>query len=691
MLGCDRCAALVLLGWALVACAARARAQTRLGTIEVDADRPDEAASDEVGTGFVSTVDARNPTARAASVADLIEREAGIHVRSLGGLGAFTAVSIRGSDPSEVALFIDGVPLNRAGVSAVDLGHLSADGLERVEIYRGAVPIELGSQAVGGAINLVTRKGGKGGLRASVGGGSFGARSVTAGYSNSSKYFRVNASAAYRGATGDYLYYDYGGLQLRTDDDRAVRRVNNGFDQLTLDANVTGGDRTRFSLGSHGFLKVQGVPGAGFGDVTNRTASSTDGRLVVDGRVERTGWLAPALDARLDLYLLYERTLFKNTTGDHVGTYLRSFIDGESFGAGLSGRVQAAVGTHELWTLFASADADRYHPSDVLDPAAAPPPSLRVRAALAVSDDLRFARDRIGITPSLRLDGFNNSLSRGLGTPGRESQGSTVADAFVSPRLGARVAPSDWLTFKGNVGRYVRLPTTVELFGDGALIRPHPSLAPETAIAGDLGAVVSLAGKAGAVRLEATAFGREVTDFIALLRVGNTLSAFNIGTERFLGLEARAHGRLGRALEVAIDYTFIRTINGTSAFDGSTEKELPGVPAHRLGLRADAHAGPFSCYYELLYTGDTWRDVENIPGTQLPARTLHAVGVTTGPFDRLPVSLAIEVRNLSDLRVIDQPLGGSIHQGMTNPYPLVDVFDYPLPGRAIYATLTLHN
>ena len=61
--------------------------------------------------------------------------------------------------------------------------------------------------------------------------------------------------------------------------------------------------------------------------------------------------------------------------------------------------------------------------------------------------------------------------------------------------------------------------------------------------------------------------------------------------------------------------------------------------------------------------------------------------IQTGVSLRTLNTLGVEARNLFDLRVVDLPLGGSANVGETRPYPLVDFFDYPLPGRAIYATL----
>ena len=74
---------------------------------------------------------------------------------------------------------IDGVPLARIAAVTTDLGRYALDAFGEVELYRGAVPVELGGAGVGGAVNLVTRLGrGERGerVRASMGVGSFGAR-----------------------------------------------------------------------------------------------------------------------------------------------------------------------------------------------------------------------------------------------------------------------------------------------------------------------------------------------------------------------------------------------------------------------------------------------------------------------------------------------------------------------------------
>jgi hypothetical protein len=75
------------------------------------------------------------------------------------------------------------------------------------------------------------------------------------------------------------------------------------------------------------------------------------------------------------------------------------------------------------------------------------------------------------------------------------------------------------------------------------------------------------------------------------------------------------------------------------------------------------------------------RDVLGL--NELPARVLHAL-VASFRWDRF--ELVLEVRNLADTRIVQLPLGGSARAGETAPYPLVDFYNFPLPGRAFYAT-----
>ena len=669
-----------------------AHAQRTLGRVEVTAPRlPDEAEQESEAAGFLTVVPVLGPSARAASVADLVEREAGIRVRSAGGLGTFTAVSIRGSDAAQVAVFLDGVPLNRAASAVVDLSRIPADAVERIEIHRGLPPPELGGQGLSGAINIITRKGARApAWRASAGMGSFATRSATVGYGFGGRRLHADASLAYHGSRGDFTYYDDNGTPHTPGDDNITIRRNNGFDQLAADVELGGaaGTGATFSLGAHGFLKHQGVPGRGSEGSETRDARLTTGRLLVNGAIERRGFPGSGSDVRLGAWLLFDRNGFNNAEGERVGPFLPARTDGKTLAAGGDVRFRMAAGTHELWTGLFTVSYERFFPHDLLVFGGAPPPSSRLRGALVLADEVRLAGDRVAVVPSLRLEAVASMLSALPSTVGPQAVGADRNDAFVLPQLGLRWRATHWLVFKGSVGRHLRVPTTIELFGDGAFFLPRPSLRPETATAGDVGLAVEGRAWRLAAALEADLFGRVVSDYIAIVPAGHALSAANAGDRSFLGVEVRGRARLGDLLAVTGGYTFLHATGGPSeVVPGGAEHILPNQPDHKLDLRAELTVSPFTVFYELAFTSDVWLDPPNLLGHAIPGRALHALGFRAGPLPRVPLTFSVEVRNLANQRLVARVLGER-DPTVTVPYPLVDFFDYPLPGRAIYLTLS---
>jgi vitamin B12 transporter len=95
------------------------------------------------------------------SLAEALRSVPGLRVVRLGGPGQQTSVFIRGASSSHTLLLIDGSnaadPSNPSG--AVDFSNLPVDNVERIEIIRGPQSTLYGSQAIGGVINVITRKG----------------------------------------------------------------------------------------------------------------------------------------------------------------------------------------------------------------------------------------------------------------------------------------------------------------------------------------------------------------------------------------------------------------------------------------------------------------------------------------------------------------------------------------------------
>lgn len=96
------------------------------------------------------------------SLMQLLSREPGIQFSGSGGLGTIGSLSIRGHDSRHTVLLIDGVRMGSATTGMPSIDNLPLDTVERIEIVRGPMSSLYGSDAVGGVVQLFTRRGSRG-------------------------------------------------------------------------------------------------------------------------------------------------------------------------------------------------------------------------------------------------------------------------------------------------------------------------------------------------------------------------------------------------------------------------------------------------------------------------------------------------------------------------------------------------
>jgi iron complex outermembrane recepter protein len=148
----------------------------------------------------------------ATNVAEILRGQAGVQVNDLYGDGAEVSVTMRGMDStSNVLIVVDGRRLNNVDLSSPDLGAVSVQDIERIEIIQGSAGSLFGDQAVGGVINIITKPSQQN-ISATVAAGSYGRR-------------RVQISAGDN--ITDNLSYRLSGDVLRADNYRDNSSVDN--------------------------------------------------------------------------------------------------------------------------------------------------------------------------------------------------------------------------------------------------------------------------------------------------------------------------------------------------------------------------------------------------------------------------------------------------------------------------------
>lgn len=175
----------------LASSAATAFAQTQLTPIVVTGSREPQPL-ERVTADLVVIGAERIRASSADSVEDLLRREAGVQVSRNGGPGQSAGVFIRGAGSSNTVVLIDGVRIGSGTLGLVEFEALGLSQIERIEVLRGPGSSLYGADAVGGVIQIFTKRG--------EGEPRFTAKGAIGGYRS------YEGGAAVSGATGGFDY-----------------------------------------------------------------------------------------------------------------------------------------------------------------------------------------------------------------------------------------------------------------------------------------------------------------------------------------------------------------------------------------------------------------------------------------------------------------------------------------------------
>jgi len=588
----------------------------------------------------------------------LINRAPGVVLQRFGDQDDFQGVSIRGASMRQVAVHLDGIPLNPEGGEAVDLSRWPLRALQRVEVYRGFAPASLGGAAIGGAIDLIARDDAtpiRGGMTQS----SYGRTAADAYVGHRVGAHTASIFAQGHRSEGAYRYFSDNGTPYHRLDDHWLSRTNN----QSLQGSVLG--RAALRLGA---VKVnlidtwmhreEGMPG----HVNNPslTASMDTSRNLAGLRLTANPgdhqvsamawWLARSsiYDDRDDELGLGAQWL--EQTQRHLGIQLHDrWVFSERLQLGLAGTGRAESAQSE----------------DLLSGADAPPQKRTVETLTA---DMELARGGLGVTPVLH---------------GTFLQGEQLSPlSSIDPRLGVRYRLSGDTVLRANGGRYLRPPDMAELFGDRGSMLGNPDLKPERGWQWDVGARHRLElGDRLSVRADVGHFWSATEDRIVWIQNSQrTMIPQNFGRTWVQGVESSLVVGLapGFGSDSAISYTRSRNLDSASSV---ANKQLPGVPTWSIWqeLSWASERDVLRLASDLSHTDGSYWDATN--WYRSAPRTLLGGSLQCQPGARWP-RLEVGVSNILDtqVEVVDaNPLQPA--QSARVVQPLTDFAGHPLPGR----------
>ena len=462
---------------------------------------------------------------QAVTVLEALRHVPGLDVVQLGSRGASTSVFIRGAESDHVLVLIDGVEVNSTTLGAFNFAHLTTDNVERIEILRGAGGTLYGSQAIGGVINIITKKG-QGPLEAGL--------SLEGGNGSTHRQ-----ALSLRGEAGK-LGYSFNAARMET---QGFRSVNDDYRNLAASARLDYQVTEDASLkGIFHFVKTD----LGLFN-NNNFASQPD----PNAREASTQYLGK---------LEWEQKIFKNWDYRISGSLFKEHIKDSDdvdactfFGFPCDSRTRdrfrPRIDTGEFQTNYrfeewSTTTFGIEYKRRSASTSGGIDKAIR-NLGYYLQEQFQFLDRRLIMIPGIRLD--DNQSFGTAWTP-------SFSAAYLFRETGTKL--------KGGYAKGFKAPTLNELFfppGFGCPAFGNPNLGPERSW--ELNAGVEQTVLSERVQLGVTYFHREVQDLIEGRPIpGNPFGCFraeNVGRARFDGVEWSLDIKLLTSLTVNANYTYL--------------------------------------------------------------------------------------------------------------------------------------
>lgn len=608
-----------------------------------------------------SVIDSSRLQDRYVQLDELLRQEVGVQVRRFGGTGSFSTVSLRGASSEKVMVYVDGVPFNSAAGGGVDLSQFPVSSIERIEIFRGAVPVQLGQASIGGAVNIITRKNrqGKNG-KLELSSGSFGTREVSGSYgeSNLKQQWLLMLNALH--SDNNYSMRVDNGTSFNTLDDRIEDRNNDYVKQYSSTFNW----RYQFTNSQHMNLRMnmldksKGIP---------RRNNHPDIRAYYDSRLfdahmdfNQDHWLTPDLDASVKMYVKNETGLYNDELAQ-VG-FINQKTRSRSLKLGSSVNARYRLATQQ-WYSSLGYEQESYDFDNLLNYL---PDSKNRRDIVYLDMEQKsyWLAQQLIVSLSARMQQVQDNLDVVYDAMAAPDYLDDRHTSTFDPQLGLKYRFSNDESLSFNLARYSRLPSFFELFGDQGLFRGNPDLRVEQGTNTDVSYDYRFYAPASWLhdsRWSAGVFYNTIDDMIVRNYNAQGIAiSDNVARAHIIGLETHVSLFPSKTLRLVLNASFTDATRDSDAANASNP--IPGVYRQHYSLFINQDIQGWDCGAEL----ETRRGMYFDSAGLLPAKDYSLLNLSALKKWKHQ-SLELRVNNVTGTEYTD--------------------FNYnPQPGRAYYLT-----
>jgi len=414
---------------------------------------------------------------RDLTLAEIVSHEAGVQSRKSGGFGSFASITMRAATAAQTGVYLDGILLNGGGNAVVDLSLLDLLNAESVDIYRGITPAQLGSGAIGGAVNINSPGSNRKPLtKALLQFGSFNTEGAQLLHRARYAGWDLIGAFSLQQSENGYPFLDSNGTPLNTTDDTRATRNNAAARRLNGLAKA----RYEWSDESHTDILLQtttrtlGIPEWRNLERNQASLESLNTRLHASHTINGMGnW-----NSRHTLFQHADTELFDDRLSQ-IGLAAQ-YLDSENNTLGFS-TFWEHLGTNTTTSMQLELRHETLKTDNRLEQRSDYEAS-RDSLNATLQGSFYYGNDSLLVTPWLRLVASDDSYRRVT------RQNSNQRDNHaLSPGLGLRYNPHSKITYRANLGRFYREPSFDELFGSRGLFQGNNNLAAEEGINADMG------------------------------------------------------------------------------------------------------------------------------------------------------------------------------------------------------------
>ena len=547
----------------------------------------------------VTVIDLSNMRGTVSSVQDILIKTVGVTIRSSGGVGSSSRLSVRGLEGKRISFFIDELPLSEQ-TDYIDINDIPVDMIDRIEIYKGVVPARFGGSSLGGAVNIVIREYPEKYADLSYGLESFNTHKLQAVFKRNlkEKGLTFGVGGSYTTADNNYTFESpyRKDLYITRNHDKYQKILVGGsfkahqwwFDEIEVEPVVV---KT--------YKEVQGI------EYDIREAHSRSLMAGLATKLKKDNFFLEGLnfDMLNGLVLTQMNFIDKATRryewdGSSYPTPSRYGGEaGYNFPSDSDDRKFSFVNKTNLEYLINEQHSLNFN--TVLSVAKGTPKDDLKRLSLGkqVNFDSHMLSWVSGLTYDYRTpdDRFLNSLTgryylytmhtqrAPLFVPGQYDVDLNKSSFGINDALRYRFFP----TFMGklSVGHDVRIPTENELLGDGITIVPSGDLLPEHNTSANIGCLFDLVGKHPSnAQIELNFFYMHLKDMIRYTAGLIGAQYQNFGEMRTMGIEFEAKADVLPSLYAYVNTTYqdlrdIRDYEPASTVPNPTKnKRMPNIP-----------------------------------------------------------------------------------------------------------------